>query len=61
MKEAKKTEEFNISREQMVKLLNEDLSREYQAIIAYTVYSQTIKGAAFNHIAASSKLTRRKN
>jgi bacterioferritin len=44
-------EEFKISREQMVKLLNEDLSREYQAIIAYTIYSQTMKGAAFNHIA----------
>jgi bacterioferritin len=45
------TEEFKISREQMGKLLNEDLSREYQAIIAYTIYSQTMKGAAFNHIA----------
>ena len=46
------SEDFNISRERMVELLNEDLSREYQAIIAYTVYSQTIKGAAFNNIAA---------
>jgi bacterioferritin len=45
------TEELKISREQMVEFLNEDLSREYQAIIAYTVYSQTMKGAAFNHIA----------
>jgi bacterioferritin len=45
------SEEFKISRERMVKLLNEDLSREYQAIIAYTIYSQTMKGAAFNHIA----------
>lgn len=36
----------------MVDLLNEDLSREYQAIIAYTIYSQTIKGAAFNNIAS---------
>ena len=36
----------------MVELLNEDLSREYQAIIAYTIYSQTIKGAAFNNIAS---------
>ena len=35
----------------MVELLNQDLSREYQAIIAYTIYSQTIKGAAFNNIA----------
>ena len=40
-----------ITREQLVTLLNEDLAREYQAIIAYTVYSQTIKGAAFTDIA----------
>ena len=42
----------NISREQMIALLNEDLAREYQAIIAYIVYSQTIKGAAYLHIAS---------
>lgn len=36
----------------MIRLLNEDLSREYQAIIAYVVYSQIIKGAKFQHIAA---------
>ena len=35
----------------MVELLNEDLAREYQAIISYIIYSQTIKGAEFNHIA----------
>jgi len=35
----------------MVRLLNEDLAREYQAIIAYVVYSQTMKGAKFQHIA----------
>lgn len=46
------SEDFKVSRERMIELLNEDLSREYQAIIAYTVYSQTIKGAAFNNIAA---------
>jgi bacterioferritin len=40
-----------ISRKQMIRLLNEDLSREYQAIIAYVVYSQIIKGAKFQHIA----------
>jgi bacterioferritin len=40
-----------ITRDEMVRLLNEDLAREYQAIIAYTVYSQTIKGAAYLHIA----------
>src|ERR1700751_5551892 len=46
------SEDLKSSRERMVELLNEDLSREYQAIIAYTIYSQTIKGAAFNNIAA---------
>src|SRR2546429_2751852 len=35
-----------ISRDQLADLLNEDLAREYQAIIAYVVYSQVIKGAA---------------
>jgi bacterioferritin len=41
-----------ISREQMIGLLNEDLSREYQAIIAYVVYSQVLKGAQYMNIAA---------
>lgn len=40
-----------ISREQLAKLLNEDLSREYQAIIAYTVYSQVLRGAQYMSIA----------
>ena len=40
-----------ISRQQMVDLLNEDLAREYQAIIAYVIYSQTMKGAEYNYIA----------
>ena len=48
---ANTTENLNISREQMVKLLNEDLAREYQAVIAYTVYSQALKGAAYTDIA----------
>lgn len=43
--------EQKITRERLVELLNEDLAREYQAIIAYTVYSQTIKGAAYTDIA----------
>ena len=42
---------INVTREQMVELLNEDLAREYQAIIAYVVYSQIIKGAAYTDIA----------
>lgn len=41
----------DITRERLVELLNEDLAREYQAIIAYTVYSQTMKGAAYTDIA----------
>jgi bacterioferritin len=41
-----------VTREQLVDLLNEDLAREYQAIIAYVVYSQVLKGAAYMNIAA---------
>ena len=41
-----------ISRDDLVRLLNEDLSREYQAIIAYVVYSQMLKGAEYMAIAA---------
>ena len=40
-----------VSRERLVELLNEDLAREYQAIIAYVVYSQKLKGAAYMNIA----------
>jgi len=40
-----------ISRERLAELLNEDLAREYQAIIAYVVYSQVLKGAQFMNIA----------
>ena len=40
-----------ITRKEMIRLLNEDLAREYQAIIAYVVYSQIIKGAQYQHIA----------
>jgi len=42
---------MTLSREQMIELLNEDLAGEYQAIIAYTVYSQVLKGAAYTDIA----------
>jgi bacterioferritin len=42
---------LNISRERMIQLLNEDLAGEYQAIIAYTVYSQVLKGAAYTDVA----------
>src|SRR5207253_11042213 len=40
-----------VSRAQLIALLNEDLAREYQAIIAYIVYSQVLKGAEFMAIA----------
>jgi bacterioferritin len=43
--------ETEISRERLAQLLNEDLAREYQAIIAYVVYSQVLKGAEFMNIA----------
>src|SRR5271154_2257045 len=43
--------EQEISRDQLAKLLNEDLSREYQAIISYVVYSQVLKGAEYMSIA----------
>jgi len=39
MAESKSTNENEISRNRLAELLNEDLSREYQAIIAYVVYS----------------------
>ena len=41
----------SVTREQLIENLNQDLSREYQAIIAYVVYSQVIKGAPFMSIA----------
>ncbi|HEX3938963.1 MAG TPA: ferritin-like domain-containing protein [Xanthobacteraceae bacterium] len=40
-----------ITRERLAELLNEDLAREYQAIIAYVVYSQVLKGAEYMDIA----------
>jgi bacterioferritin len=40
-----------ITRKGLVDALNEDLSREYQAIIAYVNYSQVLKGAAYMNIA----------
>ena len=40
-----------VTRKQLTDLLNEDLAREYQAIIAYVVYSQMLKGAQYMTIA----------
>ena len=41
-----------MTRKIFIDALNEDLSREYQAIIAYVNYSQVLKGAAYMNIAA---------
>lgn len=41
----------SITRDQLIQNLNEDLAREFQAIIAYVVYSQTLKGAEYMNIA----------
>jgi bacterioferritin len=46
-----KSVEKDDSREALIRGLNEDLAREYQAIIAYVVYSQVLKGAEFMAIA----------
>ena len=50
------SKDAKITREQLIANLNEDLSREYQAIISYVIYSQTLKGAAYNHIAGELEL-----
>src|SRR6476620_5699257 len=50
-KEKPNDAEQKISSEQLAKLLNEDLAREYQAIISYVVYSQVLKGAEYMSIA----------
>src|SRR6266481_4472694 len=50
------TTELNINRERMIELLNEDLAGEYQAIIAYVVYSQVLKGEAYTDIARELEL-----
>jgi bacterioferritin len=43
--------EAEITREQLIDRLNDDLSREYQAVIAYVIYSQVLKGAEYMNIA----------
>jgi bacterioferritin len=49
-------EQQTISRDQLAGLLNEDLAREYQAIIAYVIYSQVLKGAEYMNIADQLEL-----
>lgn len=49
--EAGSSETGLVDRKALIGLLNEDLAREYQAIIAYVAYSQVLKGAAYMAIA----------
>ena len=49
-------DENAITRDRLAELLNEDLSREYQAIIAYVVYSQVLSGAQYMDIAAQLEI-----
>ena len=52
MKDKTHAEEFKkVTRSELIELLNEDLSREYQAIIGYVVYSKVLKGAEYMNIA----------
>lgn len=46
-----KSDEKKLTRKDLIDGLNEDLSREYQAIIGYVNYSQVLKGAAYMNIA----------
>jgi bacterioferritin len=50
------TEHVEVTRERLAELLNEDLAREYQAIIAYVVYSQVLKGAEYMDIASQLEI-----
>jgi bacterioferritin len=52
----RETESQEITREKLIELLNEDLAREYQAIISYVIYSQVLKGAQYMKIAAELEI-----
>src|ERR1700753_2274877 len=51
MPKSKDTAQSSITKEKLIDLLNEDLEREFQAVIAYVNYSQVLKGAAYMNIA----------
>jgi len=51
MSNATTPQEKTVTSQQLIDRLNDDLSREYQAIIAYVVYSQVLKGAEYMNIA----------
>jgi bacterioferritin len=50
-KKNEKESKSSLTRKKLIDLLNEDLSREYQAIIAYVNYSQVLKGAQYMNVA----------
>jgi bacterioferritin len=50
------TNDNEVSRERLAELLNDDLAREYQAIIGYVVYSQVLTGAQYMDIAAQLEI-----
>jgi len=52
---AKKKTSANSAVKELIDALNGDLAREYQAIIAYTVYSNVLSGAQWMSIAAELK------
>ena len=56
-----KTNESTFTRKQLIAALNEDLSREYQAIIAYVNYSQVLTGAAYMNIAGELEVHARRS
>jgi bacterioferritin len=56
MAKDKKSSTGQTTLQELIDALNEDLAREYQAIIAYTVYSSVITGAQWMNIAAELKL-----
>ncbi|HUY93749.1 MAG TPA: ferritin-like domain-containing protein [Terracidiphilus sp.] len=56
MPEKKTDEQRKKKIQELIAALNDDLAREYQAIIAYTVYSNVLKGAQWMSIAAELKL-----
>jgi bacterioferritin len=49
--EAPAPRDARISREELIERLNDDLAREYQAVIAYVIYSQMLKGPEYMTIA----------
>ena len=56
MPEQKSDQKSGKAVQELIKELNEDLAREYQAIIAYTVYSNVLKGAQWMNIAGELRL-----